>query len=380
MPSLRPSFALCFSVVALALAACTSVSKTENPASSALKSPLTILYQQGREGQLEPCGCHSAPYGGIDRELNAVRAIRAANSKVLFVDAGNLFAPIKSKTSPDMLRMHGEALVGALNEMGMNVYGPGPADYALGLKWLREIQAKAKFKFVATNVVDAKGATAFAPYEIIDVGGVPVAVFAVLEEKTKLGSGLKVTNPVAALTKAMAETSSKAQLTVVLSSLGKHSKDRQLAQELPGINVLIGNDPDLTMQNADPRGATLLTDGHRFAYFLGKLDIELMTPIKGFYSDAGLKVNQNALTGYEAALKNQTSPQRRAELEAKVAEFKKNEMLTAPAGASKFENVLIALSEQAYGQKNELTAVIEAEKNRTRDAAINGATPAAPKK
>src|SRR5262245_19767821 len=52
---------------------------------------VTVLYSGSRGGKLEPCGCRSLNLGGIDREAEMERAIRAINQAIVQVDAGGFF-------------------------------------------------------------------------------------------------------------------------------------------------------------------------------------------------------------------------------------------------------------------------------------------------
>ncbi|MBY0371632.1 hypothetical protein K2X33_13180, partial [bacterium] len=135
----------------------------------------TLLYQQSRNGTLEPCGCQSAPFGGIDREFNAVEEIKKSSSRVLFVDVGGLFTAPGSKTSLEGQRAHAEAMLPMLAANGLTVFAPAASDYALGLDFLKKLEGQAKFAFIATNVVTAKGEPAFATHKIVDLSGLPVA-------------------------------------------------------------------------------------------------------------------------------------------------------------------------------------------------------------
>ena len=373
-------FGFTAALVLIAIAGCKSTPTATSSSEAVLKSgiPITLLYQQGREGQIEPCGCHTYPFGGIDRELNAIQAIRKARgAEILSVDAGNLFAPEKLVSPAQFYRERGDLLVKVLNEHGVQVFGPGPADYALGLDFLRKAQANAKFKFVSTNVVDKSGNSPFSKFEIVNVGKVPVAVVSVTPETAKLGDGLKVLPPKQALESALKEIGTQAQLVVALSQLATHPENRALSTAVPGVNIWVGNDAKQTRDLGDSFGKALLLDGHRFGYYLGMVSIGLTLPITGFNSPKLIKVNQDILNGYEAAAKKQVDPAKKAAAEKRALAIKERGGIETIAGGSQFENELIALKEELYGTPNELTKWIAAEKERVREAAINAA-PAAP--
>ncbi len=368
-------FSFCLMVVALVR--CTSTpSNSPGAAVSALpSSAFTLLYGQGREGQLEPCGCHTYPFGGVDRESNAVTALRASRPNLLYIESGDLFAPLKMATKPEFYRDRGALLVKILGELGVQVYGPGPGDYALGLTFLKKVEAEAKFKMVSTNVVDKKGKAPFAAYQLVEVGGIPVAVLSVVAEKSKLADGLKVTSPKAALQKAVAEIGGKAKLVIAMTNLGTLAAGRELANSTPEVNIWVGNDYENTLSDGEVVNNAIFVDGHRFGYYLGKLVVDLKTPIKGFYTEAVLQARRERLAGLEKARQMVTEPKRQAELDKKIADYKKSAILDKVEGQSPFQNELMPLDEKTYGQPNKLTEWVKAEKEKVRQAAINGAAP-----
>ncbi len=368
-------------VSVLGLVACSSTppSVTTESASKLPAEALTVLFNQGREGQIEPCGCHSTPYGGLDREWNAVKEFRKKYPRTLHVESGDLFAPLKRQAPVEFYRGRTAVLVQMLSEMGVQVFGPGAADYSLGLAVLKKAETDAKFKFVSTNVVDKKGKPVFSPVQLVDVTGEPVAVLSILSEKAKLSEGLRVENPAKSIEKALKQVPS-AKKVIILSNLADHVEDRKLAAQVPAISIVIGNADPLNVADGEVVGNTILVDGHRFGYFLGLLRLEEKPGSKGVYSEKVIQGAQQRLAGYEQALAILKDPKRVESVKTKMAELKRNEALSIPEGASAFEAQIVALDGERFGSPNAFTQLIQKEKDKLRAAAIDSVTPTESKK
>ncbi len=369
-----------FFIAGLALVAgCTkSPSKEAAPAASAqvavanpIKDGLTIAYHAGREGSWEPCGCQTTPYGGLDRELNALTEMRKAG-EVLYLDAGDLFAPRTGKVAYDSYKAKAPGLVSILNELGLQAFSPGPADFALGVDFLKTQSKAAKFPFISTNVVDAKGKPVFEPFKVFEVKGKKVAVFGIVPPTTKVGKGFKVLDPKKAVL-AQVAAAGKTDLVILLSGQGKHEADRALGVLLSPVNVIIGNDPRLTLKRAEPSEKQLLIDGHQYGFYLGKVVLDLKQPLTGFYSDEVRKEREQSIAGYEAAYAELPDDKRKAALRKRIDGMKKLYPAEPVAGASRYTHELIALDSEHYGTANSITPKMAAEKERVKKAAIETA-------
>jgi 2',3'-cyclic-nucleotide 2'-phosphodiesterase (5'-nucleotidase family) len=378
MAKARLAFVLSLGLVAAVLSSCTSTPSGSTATVSALPdSAFTLIYSQGREGGIEPCGCHSHPNGGVDRDLNATNAIRKAHPNSLYVESGDLFAPAKLVAKARHYRDRGDLMVKILGELGVQAYGPGPADYALGLAFLKKVEKDAKFKMVSTNVVDKKGASVFPTYQIFDIGGTPVAVLSVIPDKAKLPDGLKVTDAKAALKKTIAEIGTKAKLFIGLVNINELAEERAFALTVPEVNIWVGNDEKNTIPSGEVVGNAILVDSHRFGYYLGQLVVDLKQPVKGFYSEAILKARRDRLAGYEEARKMITEPARIAKLDKKIADYKASAIMEKAEGQSAFDNQVIALDEKTYGTPNVLSEWMKAAREKIRKAALDAPTPTA---
>lgn len=327
---------------------------------------LVIAYQSNRTGEVEPCGCQVNPFGGIDREANAIQGARKNHPELLYVDAGNLFIPVTPKISVKHYQAKSKMITDALNRIGLDAFSPGPNDYQLGLKHLQSLTTQSKFKYVSTNVVSAEGTPIFAPYVILNREGVRVAILSATPAfKTK--EAIKVESAEESLKKLLPTIRPQADLIVLLSQLGT-SEDERLAKTLD-LNIIVGADAEVTMERAawSQGGKTLLVDAGISGRHLGLLSVGFTAPFKGFYSMEEISNNQEELRLTEASIAKNPSNEM---LKQSLAALKSQAMLEPIEGGSRYSNELIKLDAENYGTPNEISLLISQEKAKVRKRAI----------
>lgn len=359
---LRP---LAFAALA-ALSGCTTTGNIKPDGAAPVN--VTLVYGSNRYGVTEPCGCHSHPYGGLDREANAVAELRRRDAALFYVDAGNLFSKPEGG-NPKTGRRKAEFLVSALNRMGLQVFAPGAGDYRLGVDFLKRMAGVAHFGFVSTNVIGDDGATVFAPYRIEVRDGVRFGVISLTDPKLQV-KGLRAETADATLAKWLPVVAAKSDLVVLLSQLGS-AEDERIARHYPQINLIVGGDPTLAAGDAYWfAGHTLVVDPHNNGYLLGKLDLQIQLPFKGFFSPKVVAENQARLAEYESRLK--ASPGN-AIVSKAIERLRREESLAAIPGGSIYRNELVQLDEEHYGTRNDLTVMLNQEKERVHRQAIQEA-------
>lgn len=284
---------------------------------------MTLLHQSNRSGVVSPCGCHANPIGGVDREANAVRMIRAEGQPVFYAEAGNSFVPRARKAGLEHYADKAPAIVDMLNETGIEVLAPGPTDLNLGVETLRKLQARAKFPFVSTNVKDKDGKSLFESYVILEKKGLKIAFVSMTPPERVSDPRLKVADPVTAIQDIIGTLREKADIVVALSQL-EAKRDEDLINTL-GVEVIVGADPLVAVNRALPGKGdkTLLVDGADQGQKIGRLDLNLALPFKSFGPDS-----------------------------------------------SRFEHGLVELDEKRFGAKNNLSKLVEREVQRQHKKAL----------
>lgn len=329
------------------------------------KAELTVAFQSQRWGAMEPCSCQSKPYGGIDRELNALKAIRSQRELVLYLDAGNSLVGDGAAKNPGAFEKKALALSEMLGTNGLDALLPGPYEYALGVERLKAIAKAAKFGFVATNVTENKKEI-FPSSLVLNKGDLKIGILGIVSPKGKFPKGVEVENPKAAITRALAGLKGKVDLVVLMSQL-TIGENEQLSVNYPDVAVLISADPGFSGE--EPlwiKGKTLVVDTHVQGYLLGRLDLDLKYPFQGFYSPAIVEKNQKQLEAWEGQLKKNPDNRIASEM---VKRMKADDPLEVIPAGSEYRHELVALDGTRYGEKNDVSELIKKEKERvTREA------------
>lgn len=328
---------------------------------------VAIAYQSNRSGDLEPCTCDMNPFGGIDREWNALQELKKSADAVVVVDAGNMLAPPRIRGTIEQAREKARFVTSMVKELGVEVFAPGPNDYALGLETVEQTVKTLGVQAVSTNLTRGNdGDPIFAPYVVQEKGGVRF-VFVSLSPAVP---GLGHQTPEEALKKWLPQAKTKGDIIVLLSQLPTLQTERLLKSN-PDIQLVIGADNHEAFTDAVwyREGSKLLVDPANSGHFLGVLKIHPELPLRGFYSRARVDKNIAQKQTLEAKL---AIPTEAAAAQSALNTLQRFEPLEALKGGTTYEHELVALSPQRYGQENALTKQIKERKAQLKKSAIDG--------
>jgi hypothetical protein len=140
-----------------------------------------------------------------------------------------------------------ELIINSYNIIGCDGFNIGAYDLALGIDFLMEMRRRANFPFLSANLTDAHDKLLFDPYIVLNVNGLRVAVFGLIDSGIKAdripgGHKLAVRDPydVARELVPRLRKEEKADFVILLTDM-VGVQCRRLAQlELP-INLVIGS-------------------------------------------------------------------------------------------------------------------------------------------
>lgn len=147
---------------------------------------LTLLYSSDQRGRLVPEAPGSA--GGLARRATLVDRIRLEGPPVLQLDAGDLLPGAADKVpgaqtvdAPYRPGRRSRMVLESYKRMGVDVMTPGERDLDLGPAGLKAAFEAAKISAVAANLVDSAGGHPLAADKLIEVAGLSIGVFGILE-------------------------------------------------------------------------------------------------------------------------------------------------------------------------------------------------------
>ncbi len=248
---------------------------------------LTILHTSEHHGTLQPID--DGPYkglGGVARRAALIEKIKAEVKNVLLVDSGDL---VIGTAMSSVFR--GAPDIEAMNLMAYDALGLGNHDFDFGLTHLRELNTKARFPFLCTNVTPKESGICD-HYVIKKVGGLRVGLLGLIGRKVfpdlfapAVTKDVQFRHPFEAARSAIAELKGRADLIIALTH-EETDEDLELARAVPEIDVIVGGHTPgfggLILAGAGrPLGgrvavtprAPIFVKSHQQARTLGRLDL-----------------------------------------------------------------------------------------------------------
>lgn len=274
------------------------VSASASPAAGPFA--LTILHTNDQHAHLasfDKYGRQCAPgqeltgecRGGSARVASAVARERVREANVILLDAGDQFQGTLFFT------VHrGRACAALMNLLDYDAMTLGNHEFDEGSRVLADFLRLLQFPALAANmsVADASPLAGLVrPWTVLDVRGRRVGVIGAAHPETPMmsspGPGLAFADPVPAVRRAVEALSRRAvDIVVVLSHLGLDG-DRRLAEQVSGLDVIVGGHSHLLLANtvagaAGPcplvehgpdRGVTLIVTAGFWSAYLGRLRV-----------------------------------------------------------------------------------------------------------
>lgn len=169
----------------------------------------------------------------------------------------------------------GKASIELMNLMKIDALVVGNHEFDFGQETLKERINQAKFPVLAANV---EGFPLLKPYVIKEVGGLKVAIIGVITEETPQAThprnviGLTFTSAEKTVAKYVEQLRSKVNVIIVLSHLG-YNADLALAQNVKGIDLIVGGHSHTKLDKGQQVGQTLVVQAWEHAKALGVVDL-----------------------------------------------------------------------------------------------------------
>jgi len=204
---------------------------------NATSTRVSILFTGDTQGVVYPQPGISGPVGGLARRLPVIERVRAGDTGVLLVDAGDTFASGFARAGKI-----NTILVRAMNRMQYDAMGLGTYDLEMGEVALRELAGMAQFPFICSNVVFQNGVDPWIkPHVLIERDQVRIALLSLLPPVAKIRvTGARFIPPRQALLDLLPELKVKADCIVLLTQYGSADIAELLGTD-QAVDVIIGD-------------------------------------------------------------------------------------------------------------------------------------------
>ncbi len=262
---------------------------------------LTILHVNDIHGFMRPfldkASHPDLPVGGSAYLAGLIMEARQANPEgILLVSAGDMFQGTAISN-----RFFGKPMVDLMNYLGFDASAIGNHEFDWGIEKLQRTLAGARFPFLAANVLDHEGKplAGTKPFAVCERKGLKIALIGVCSTETPQLTlydnvkSMKFLEPAAvlpALVKRMRQEG--ARLVVVLSHLGLEG-DRQMARNVPGIDVIVGGHVHTPLFEPCVEEGTVIVQAGCYGLYLGALNLRVpLAPGKPVEVEPGISLRR----------------------------------------------------------------------------------------
>ena len=244
---------------------------------------LTLLHINDFHGHLLPeldkSISDTTPVGGAGRLAQLIAAERAKNPDgVVLLSAGDMF-----QGTPVSNVFRGQPVIEVMNYLKFDAMALGNHEFDWGLNGLRQLAAAAAFPFLAANIRDDQGSglALTRPYIILERKGFKLAVIGITTPDTAFTTKpehvarLTFQQPVEVLPQQVQEIRNRGADLIVLLSHSGLDADLVIAQQVPGIDVIVGGHSHTVVTHPLRVNDTLIVQAGSYGAWLGVLELEV---------------------------------------------------------------------------------------------------------
>ena len=203
--------------------------------------------------------------------------------------------PLSERTRDQSLKK-AEQVIKAFNIIGCDAQNVGDNDLAEGKEYLLERADESNFPFISANLIDTtSGKPLFEPYVIKEVDGLRIGIFGLITYRAKLGTpDLLIDDPYETAKRVVSELKEKCDLVIALTHLGVND-DKKLAQQVPGINIIVGGHSSSKLETPLRVNDTVILQAYLQGRYLGRLDLTIRNGSLDFFDAMSVSIPQNIL-------------------------------------------------------------------------------------
>ena len=240
---------------------------------SAEEREIRILYLNDFHGFAEPYKPLGSKemMGGIPYLAAKANALRKEKPSLLLA-AGDM---IQGNAWANLFQ--GESVIELMNTMHFDAMVVGNHEFDFGREVMKKRISEASFPLLGANV---EGVELLKPYVIKELNGIRIGIIGLTTEDTPVSThprnvyGLKFLPPAESIIKYLKELKDRADIVLVLSHIGYYS-DRALAEQVKGIDVIVGGHSHTRVDTPTVVGKTIIVQAWEHGKVLGVLDLTL---------------------------------------------------------------------------------------------------------
>ena len=276
---------------------------------------LTILHINDTHGRILPY-VEATPskrqmVGGAAYLAHMIQEERSKNpDSTLLLSAGDMF-----QGTPVSNIFKGRSVTDVMNYLKFDAMAIGNHEFDWGMYVLQHLTASSKFPYLSANIRDERGKylPGVKPYIIIDRKKVKIAIMGMTTPEVPYLTipgrfkHITVDRPEEILPRFIRKVKDEgAAIIIVLSHLGLDA-DKDLAQRVPGIDVIVGGHSHTALENPVLVGNTIIVQAGGYGLYLGVLKLKI-DPVTGkIMGHTGEKELEKVMAGKDMPYDTETA-------------------------------------------------------------------------
>lgn len=237
----------------------------------AITTHITIGHTNDVHGHIEENT--SGKEFGYAKIATLLKQWKEENKNFLLLDAGDTF---QGTVFVDQFK--GESIVPILNSLGYSAMASGNHEFDYGYEQLLKLRDMLKYPVISANVFKADGNELLAPTYFAEIGGQKFAFVGFVAEDTPILThpdnvkGLTFKNPVEVAKKLVPKLKEQVDHVVVVSHIGI-DVDREIAKNVPGIDLIVGGHSHTPLHTPEAVNGTYIVQDWEYGKSLGRADL-----------------------------------------------------------------------------------------------------------
>lgn len=210
---------------------------------------------------------------GFAKIATLLKEWRAENENFLLLDAGDTF-----QGTVFVNQFKGESVVPVLNSLDYNVMAAGNHEFDFGYEQLLKLRDMLEHPVISANVFKADGKELLLPTFKAEIGGKKFAFVGFVAEDTPVLThpdnvkGLTFKSPVEVAKTVVPALKKEVDHVVVVSHIGI-DVDREIAKNVPGIDLIVGGHSHTPLKTPEIVNGTYIVQDWEYGKSLGRADL-----------------------------------------------------------------------------------------------------------
>lgn len=232
---------------------------------------------------------------GYAKIATLLKEWREENENFLLLDAGDTF-----QGTIFVNQFKGESIVPILNSLDYNVMAAGNHEFDFGYEQLLKLRDSLDHPVISANVFKADGKELLVPTFKAEIGGKKFAFLGFVAEDTPILThpdnvkGLTFKSPVEVAKAVVPELKKEVDHVIVVSHIGINV-DREIAENVPGIDLIVGGHSHTPLKTPEVVNGTYIVQDWEYGKSLGRADLYYLGEELVAFS-GGLKEYDEAVT------------------------------------------------------------------------------------